>query len=91
MTNLNELIEDLKVSDLAGDPWGVALLRLFDVAQELHFHRASPCPDHWDYTPGLGVPDPCDDLQDADDATLVEFGNLLDRVVIATERLGYSY
>lgn len=89
---ISHLLDDLRESDIASDPWGVALSRLFDVAEELHFNRHLACPNHWEFQPGLGMSQDHDDLlRDFDDGALMHFGDLLHRIVKICEAKGLSY
>lgn len=49
-TTLREFKELLRMNDVAGDPWGVAMGAWFDCAA--HLYEVGDCPREWQYRPG---------------------------------------
>ena len=80
-----------------GDDWGETMCWLFTIADELHFERATPVPDEWQFRPSpLGPSNDDDDfrtdcVREADDETLVRFGNLLTRYARLLRKHGKDY
>jgi hypothetical protein len=90
----SDLKHEIKLGDIAYDPWGTAMAWWFAVADEIAFKRNIDTPAHWEHRPGLGC-DPetyeGDMVADANDETLIKFGNLLSRYVAKLELAGRSY
>ena len=93
-TTYQELKTEIRVDDLAHDPWGTGMSWLFSVCDVLTWERSCGTPDHWEFRAGIG-PDSENlaftILNGANDATLVRFGNLLERFTRAVKHAGKSY
>lgn len=85
-----DLKEELRMNDFTNDPWGAAINMQFDIAEELYFNR-SEIPDHWQFSPGAGSEASTNAYANVETEELIKFGNLLHRVVRATDHAGKSY
>jgi len=91
-----ELIEEFKLAeDWRYDPWGSAMGVLFDLAEYLYVRDMVP--EAWEFRPGAGkiVPEvesywyPL--FSASDPATLIEFGNILNRYTAKLRSAGQDY
>jgi hypothetical protein len=71
------------------DPWGVCMSLHFNIAAEL-WQREAYIPKEWQYRPGNREPEP-DYPLDYDNDTLVDWGNMLQRVCDTLKAKGLDY
>lgn len=94
---IQDLKSEMRLCDFAHDPWGTAMSWHFAVAEQLHFTRATPVPEAWQFKPGMSYEDQdfegyeIEFVRLASDEVLVAFGNLLRRYTALLERKGLSY
>jgi len=51
MPNANPILAEMRLDDLAGDPWGTAMSWAFACAEYLHHVALAPVPAELDYRP----------------------------------------
>ena len=93
-TTYQDLKNEIKLDDIAHDPWGTGISWLFSVCDVLTFERSCHIPNHWQFNPGISADTECytfSVLNDASDETLIRFGNLLERFTRAARYAGKSY
>ena len=74
-----------------GDKWGSAINEQFEVAEEL-FRRNAHIPEHWEFTIGAGRDNEAHQFySDMDTATLIYWGNVLERYVDFLRSRGMNY
>lgn len=90
----NDLLNAFKLAR-SGDDWGDCMSAFFSVASELH-NRGDAMPDAWKFRPGACNPQEVDEFWQvefarASSATLVEFGDILNRLSRILRAQGKDY
>ena len=84
------LLVEVRLDNIKYDVGGTCLQWQFAICDEIHFNREINTPEHWQFSPGCGAgTDPDDHLagtiSEATDAALLSFGELIHRMVRATD------
>lgn len=94
--NLKDLKTEFRLTN-DGDDWGHVMSWLFVVAEEIHFERDFPVPEKWKFRPSVfgkttGDEDYCLGIVfQADDESLLAFGNILNRAANCLRAHGRDY
>lgn len=95
MTSLRDFIQELKMNDVKGDAWAVAMGAFFDCAA--HLYEKGDCPRQWGFKLGWAGNHLEEDagfyesFLNADAELLLEVGNFLNRYTALLKRHGKSY
>lgn len=80
-----------------GDDWGHVMRWLFAIADEIYFNRDFPVPADWGFRPSpLGPSNDDDDyttqcVREADDASLLMFGKMMNRAANILAAMNCDY
>ncbi len=92
----NDLKSEFRLTS-DGDIWGTVMQWWLSIADEMYFYRDFQVPQCWEFKPSpLGPSNDTDDyvancIAEADDISLIRFGNLIHRYASRAKNTGLSY